>query len=371
MPYAYIEFDTSISNPANITTSEDRSILDIILSKFRRCLAKKTGEGKVTIAYLDDSNSNFYEDGTPATLTGQEGDVMVYFPEFWYKGKSVIRGYRFSFALEQIDDTWKHAPASLVGAYKAYVYQNKLYSESGVESTGGVSMTDFSSYARARGEGYHIIDYQQHCIIAWMFYAKYLTRDSQAVCGTGKGVYTDLLCGSTNVLGITDTTASSATSNSNLHVNFLGIEGAWGYKNEWIEGIHSYKKDAVIAYDKEDYHGQTYNDIPSSTKRRVFTGSYKGGFIQEIVAGEHMDMCGKTFGFSSSTYFCDSGSCDPSYSYIFHRSGSSGSTDGGVSSLSNNVGPSSVSDRTGSRLAFDGAITVASSVNEFENLPVL
>lgn len=370
-PYAYIEFNTSISNPANIIASEDRSILDIILSKFRRCLAKKTGEGKVTIAYLDDSNSNFYEDGTQAILTGEEGDVMVYFPEFWYKGETTNNRYRFNFALEQIDNTWKHAPASLVGSYKAYVYSNKLYSKSGVDSTGDMSMADFSSYARARGEGYHIIDYQQHCIIAWMFYAKYLTRNSQAVCGTGKGTYSGLNCGSTNTLGITDTTASNATSSSNLHVNFLGIEGAWGYKYEWIEGVHTYSGDGKInVYDKGNYHDQAFSAVVSPTKRQ-FNDISASSWIKEIRAGEYMDMLASSIlGGSSSTYFCDNYTSGPTRTCVFLRSCFRDNEHGGVSYLRCNISSDTTSN-TGSRLAFDGTITVASSVSIFKSLSTL
>ena len=346
--------------------------MDIIISKFRRCLAKKTGEGKVTIAYLDDSNSNFYEDGSPAILTGEEGDVMVYFPEFWYKGETTSKGYRFNFALKQIDNTWKHAPASLVGAYKAYVDSNKLYSRSEVDSTGSVSMPNFSSYARARGEGYHIIDYQQHCIIAWMFYAKYLTRDSQSVCGTSKNVYTDTKCGSTNALGTTDTTASNASVYSDLHVNFLGIEGAWGYKHEWIEGIHGYSGDNKInVYDKGDYHDQAFSAVVSPTKRQI-SAINTGNWIKDIHAGEYMDMLASNVsGGSYSTYFCDYGHSYSPSSNVFFRSHYGGSREGGVSYLEG-YNSSSIKDRSiGSRLAFDGNIVMASSVNAFKNLSAL
>lgn len=42
------------------------------------------GGGEVFVCRLDDNDSNFYLDGSPADLTGQEGDVMVVFLEFWY-----------------------------------------------------------------------------------------------------------------------------------------------------------------------------------------------------------------------------------------------------------------------------------------------
>ena len=82
---AGIVFDKSKSDPQNITGEINSGVIATILSKFRRCLCKKTAEGQVTIAYLNNSNSNQYEDGTAAKLDGTEGDVMVDFPEFYYK----------------------------------------------------------------------------------------------------------------------------------------------------------------------------------------------------------------------------------------------------------------------------------------------
>ena len=55
---AGIVFDKSKSDPENITGEINSGVLATILSKFRRCLCKKTAEGKVAIAYLNNSNSN-------------------------------------------------------------------------------------------------------------------------------------------------------------------------------------------------------------------------------------------------------------------------------------------------------------------------
>ena len=363
----FIDFDTSISDPNNITLGGSMNIRKHLLSKFRRCLAKKTGEGKVTIAYLDDSNSNFYEDGTPAILTGEEGDVMVYFPEFWYKGETTSKGYRFNFALEQIDSTWKHAPASLVGAYKGCIKENMLYSISNVAATVSKSIDAFNQYAKQRGLGYHIIDYQQHCIIAWMFYLKYLTRDSQNVCGTGSS--TQSRTGSTNALGMTDTTDSDANNSSNLHVNFLGIESCWGYRGEFMEGIRTYSFNYVSVYDKGEYDADSSSMI--GPERQYNIGVDQSGFIKDIMAGEYMDMyMSNLHGGSNSTYFCDYGSVDQSQNSIFIRSHNNISNIkyGGVSYLYGRYLASYTNQYIGSRLAFDGNIIVENNIASFKQL---
>lgn len=58
-----------------------------ILSRRHRYLGKyNTNTGKMSICQLDDSNSNKYHSGATADLTGDEGDVFVMEPHYWYKG---------------------------------------------------------------------------------------------------------------------------------------------------------------------------------------------------------------------------------------------------------------------------------------------
>lgn len=85
-----IVFDNLKSGPANIIGDVNQGVFADILSKWRRCLCKKSNEREMSISYLQNDNSNFYEDGTPAILTGAEGDVMVRKPRFWYKHQFVL-----------------------------------------------------------------------------------------------------------------------------------------------------------------------------------------------------------------------------------------------------------------------------------------
>lgn len=109
-------FDKSVSDPANITISEDSDFLyRLITSGFYRVLCKSAmGGGEVFVCRLKDNDSNFYIDGSPAVLTGQEGDVMVVFLEFWYKWYKVDDNrFLYHFADHDIDGTYIHVPASL------------------------------------------------------------------------------------------------------------------------------------------------------------------------------------------------------------------------------------------------------------------
>lgn len=368
------------SDPAAIEIDEEsQKILNNLLSKFRRCLCKKKADNEVTICFLDDTNSNFYHDGTSSNLTGTEGDVMVYFPEFWYKGDSDSDPdwHILQFSENQPDDSWYHAPASLVGVYKGTISDDKLYSMSGIlgSSLDNTEIEDgsFKKYATNRGSGYHIMDYQQHCIIAWMFMSKYKTRDSQTVCGIGPSDELKYY-GSTNSLGMTDTTPSTASPYGNTLVNFLGLEACWGNKYEIIEGIHC--KTYVLVYDKGDQFGKTFEQISYKNKRKL-TPAGNGSYIKSIYLGKYMDLIPSEVNEgSSSTYYCDSSTnmiSLPSYEtarYI-SRSFYSNSNFGGVFNIQlfytsdNNYQNHSI------RLAFDGNIIIEDNVQTFKELPVL
>ena len=54
-------------------------------------------DGEVTYYPLDDNNSNYYADGSPAKLDGSEGDLMMFEPFFWSKGiNDYLNGKHYS-----------------------------------------------------------------------------------------------------------------------------------------------------------------------------------------------------------------------------------------------------------------------------------
>lgn len=349
-------FDKSISSPANITGAGEGAIVDI-LAKMRRCLVKKTAEGEVAIAYLDNEDSTKYEDGTTAVLNGGDGDVMVYKPSFYYKHKAVS-STSFAYELSETGgDGWIHSPASLVGAYKAQVVSNKLYSRSGVTPTASVSQANFIAYAQGRGAGYNIIDFEQHCMIALLFYAKYGTRNSQGVLGAGTANYnTNNTTGSTNSLGNRDSVPSTT-----LYVNFQGIEGVHGGYYEWVSGL-------VI----NAYVWTATN--PDGTQRTVGTApAINGQWITEVAAanGPYFDMMPISTGGSDTTYYCDTYYSNANSGLVLARSCSGSDAVGGVSFTVASYASSNANALIASRLAFRGVIREAESVSAFKALQVL
>lgn len=353
---AGITFNKSISDPENITGEINSGVLATILSKFRRCLCKKTAEGQVTIAYLKDTDSNYYEDGTTAQLNGNEGDVMVDFPEFYYKWEQVdANKFRYRFAEYNVDGTFKHVPRSLVGAYKAYQTGSKLYSRSGVTPTTSTTYTNFASYAAARGTGYRLIDFQQHCVIAFMLYAKYGNRNLQAILGVGGATYSPATTtGTTNQKGNRDTVGETSG-----YVNGLGIEGVFGGQYEWTQGVSIQDRIWTIT-------------DPDGTIRNVNAGT-DSGWIMKIAAenGPYFDVVPTAIGGSETTYYSDHYWQTTGGPFCLLRSYHSSFTSGGVSIADANFAASYSYTYIGSRLAFRGVIREASSVSAFKSLSVL
>jgi hypothetical protein len=191
-----------------------------------------------------------------------------------------------------------------------------------------------------------------------MFYYKYKTKDSQSILGRGLDKYNGVLNGSTNHLWMKDTNPSDKCL-----VNFLGIEGVYGYIYEFIEGIHSHSDYGVIVYDKGDYHNLPFELVKSDTKRILVDKSIKsyGGWIDKVYDENYMDMLPKSTNGDIDEGYCEYGIVDPSLTYIFLRSCSSGYSGGGVSCLYFGGSYSSNSYR-GSRLAYTGSISVVENL---------
>lgn len=354
---AGIVFDKSKSDPQNITGEINSGVIATILSKFRRCLCKKTAEGQVTIAYLNNSNSNQYEDGTTAKLDGTEGDVMVDFPEFYYKWEKVDDNkFRYRFAEYNVDGSFKHVPRSLVGAYKGYMTSNKLYSRSGVNPTANRSTNEFESYATARGQGYQRIDFQQHCVIAFMLYAKYGNRNLQAVLGAGGASSGS----SATVTGTSNATGNADTKNeTSKYVCGLGIEGVFGGIFEWVKGVEINNRVWKIT-------------DPDGSTRNVNAGT-SDGWITNVAAenGPFFDMVPTAVGGSETTHYSDYYWQSSGGPLVLARSFYDSNASGGVAYAYASYGASVTYSFYGSRLAFRGVIREAESVSAFKALQVL
>lgn len=339
--------------------------------KGRRCLVKPTDNG-VAICYLDENNSNLYHDGvTEAKLDGTQGEFMVDLPEFYFKG--VTNGDIYTYNIWQNNVKGAHKSRRvLLGAVEATSVNNVLHSRvTGNQSTGNLSSVVFHQQANALGAGFDIVDYEAHCKVAWMQYAKYGNLNSQAIIGAGSDSY-ERIIGTTASLGNNDGADSTNTT-------IFGLENWWGDKWEWMGGFYEWDnsgKGEVYVFDgflnNTSITGNplTMGLVSSASEYRKLNytiTSDQEGYISKMLLGEYGDLLPIEFNGSSSTFWADYGWVSLG-SIVALRSCNSADADGGAAYLDLYAGPSSANAGSGSRLLYRGNIKVIEDPATFISL---
>lgn len=357
----YIDF--SKTSPSQIVTGDvNGDVIKWIRNNSHRYLAKKTAEGKVTICQLSDGNSGIFAgDGSTAALDGSMGDVMVHVPTFYYRVQEIADGkWEIDFSLLELGEEWnKYDGNQLLGAYEGYVNDGKLYSRSGVDSAANIGQSTFKTYARARGNGYTLTTWEQHNVMAVLFYAEYGNTNSQGVIGSGTDSY-QKQTGQTDTLGMEDTHAE--TNGNTMSINFWGLENWWGNKYEFIDNVivNPVSANGIWRITEKDGHTR---DVQGATEE---TANWY--YPKSMHVGQHLDMIPKTLGGSTSSSLCDGFYYNPTTSRVVRRSGSVANANGGCVCVSANSAASSADVDLGARLSFAGEIHIERDVDTFRNL---
>ncbi len=361
-----ITINQTISNPNSMIGGDvNGKVIKWIRANSHRVLAKKTAEGKITYCRLDDSNSNLYHDGTAAKTDGTQGDVFVKLPTFYYAGTEGDN-VEITFSDKPFEGSVEWDTNILIGVYESYNNGGKAYSRSGVESTRSVSQTNWKSYAKARGTGYQLVDWQMYCVLGCLYYAMYGNTNCQATIGAGVSSY-DKINGQTDALGMTDTKAS--TNGNSQSINFWGLENWWGNKFEWLDDYENPAGSLTATVNDPVNGGKRQLDIPSAGYTGYYPKKMKFGRYLDLVATDDDPKNG-----SGSVGYCDyqwwPGSISSS-TRVVRRSHSSSSTAGGVAYAYAADDSLYMYPGHGSRLAFRGECTEAESVAAFKSLSVL
>lgn len=361
---AWVQIDTT--NPSCEVNAQSAPFI-----KGRRCLVKPTNNG-VAICYLDENNSNLYHDGvTEAKLDGTQGEFMVDLPEFYFKG--VTNGDIYTYNIWQNNVKGAHKSRRvLLGAVEATSVDNVLHSRvTGEESTGNLTPVVYHQQANALGAGFDIVDYEAHCKVAWMQYAKYGNLNSQAIIGVGADSFTRII-GTTASLGNNDGTDSNNTT-------IFGLENWWGDKWEWMGGFYEWNnnnKGEVYVFDgflnSTSITGNplTMGLVSSASEYRKLNytvTSDQDGYISKMLLGEYGDLLPIEFNGSSSTFWADYGWVSLG-SVVALRSCANASAYGGAACLRLYYLPSRAYAYIGSRLLYRGNIEVIEDPSIFISL---
>ena len=291
------------------------------LSKIGRYLLTNAGKA----AKLSVSNSNVFADGT--TLNEALGHVMFISPVPLY--------YRV------IEDAttgiptiwWSMVPIGghvirpqVFGAYKGAMPSTALVSRSGYAPKGSITINAFWNAAQVNGANFGLADYEARKLMIMLNLMQYANPNCQTnigygLCGsTQKSLWSltsGLLTGATKSLGdacdkIDVTVTDGTTTGDNCsRVNLFGIEDAWGWQWEMVQGIFfGSTSNGQAGTEVFLYEG---NRMPSAGELagtpvgdfRQLTRMTSGGYAQRMVLGQYFDIIPSLLSGGSDSYWCD------------------------------------------------------------------
>lgn len=386
----------------------------IRLKQLNDTTRKKFADGTSSVDYISNENGEFdvwmkinsdiyikTEPWTPINASTPDPDyVLVTIARELPVGEDETKWEKFS-------------QYNLYGVYPACRVNNRLYSLSGKRPVNDISQTQSKFQARARGNGFKIIDYKFSKLIAFLFYGYYSTLDSQTQLGYGtantvNNVYYPKITGQTDDLAGVDTnsvTGNGAVTPDNDQIiagegsdiksnNFWHLENIQGDISEWLDDMTImqakrpssitssnptiYLSDYVSVYGypiitksgkdyqltselleamNENQRFITITDIRGNITRIIQHGDFtdsSNGFIKKMCFGDHADIIAKEFGASTNTSFCDYGYVG-SAGHVALRSYYSVDPHGGVGCLSLGNSAGSTYSSFSSRLLFEGS----------------
>lgn len=355
---SWIVIDQTITDPTTMISGDvNGEHIQLIRNNSHRYLGKYTAEGTMTICQLDDSDSNYYSDGTTAAdLTGNEGDVFMRLPRFFYiasEKRTDVWKIGFYYGETKPGDKWKEWDGNdLIGVYKATVSGTNAYSVSGKRLDIGTPQTEWKEYVANRGNGFTMHKFRYNSMLAMLFYASYGNLNAQTVIGLGP-YDANLTTGGTNDLGMEDTTAGI---NGDDTTNFWGLECLWSACREYVcdlEQVYDTKVRLQLTIDGVPYIYDTKFD----------------GYILKTAIGENLALIPTELGGTATTGYCDY-ITGPSTSGQVPSVGGIGSPISGPASLGF-ADPGTYTRTDATRLCFRGNIIINNDSTAFKALTAI
>lgn len=359
-------------------TGGNRNVIELLRSKFKRCIAKPYGDDTALISYCNEENSANWPDGSAIDIDlSRKENRMVHFPKYYHKTVERSPGiWRTYISEQQIDMNYIEEPEMLLSTFEAYTNTDgTLMSVWGVASTASQTMATFVSQAKSNGPLWSIGDYRSHATIARMFCAYYKTTNistsnSAIPCSGGTKRYNYGITGATITLGNRDGKKATTNDTSYYSTNFLGLEDCYYSKWEFVQGINILKGKYVV-YDGGSFPDKDVTELEAAGATNIRVVGYEpnpaateaySGWTKAIAQGKYGDVVPTAHGGSETTYYSDYSWFNPTANRIFLRSGTS--ADGsrcGVFLADASYASSNSWASLGARLAFYGKIVVVDS----------
>lgn len=373
--YAYVTIDQTKSDPSQMITVKDENgtVQTLVngvhqntaLQRLRSSSHLYMGynvDGTERLFQLKDDDGTTFIDGTTADMTGGDGDHWMRIGEPFYikRTEGVDSGDVVTYGLAvggKPDSTWKQliTPNDLIGVKEAIAEDTgdnatgKLYSKSGAASTASISQANFKTKARNGGEGFTLVTWEWHNIMAFLFWGWYGNTNSQGICGRGSDSYWRYT-GGKDSYGMRDTDSTNGNTDSS---KFWGLEDWWSYRYEAVDNM------SISNY------VWTVTDVKSGSTRSAGTGGSSSGFIKKLLLSENLDLIPTAVGGDGSTYYCDYYS-QSTGTYIFNRARSAGAGYGGITFAHAQYSSTVKGESRGTRLAYHGDIEIVQSYTDYK-----
>lgn len=236
-------------------------------TKIGGCIDKETIFGSIGRVNLSDDGEVLARYGDPNYKEdGSNGQVMVEIPRIYYMvepvklgtadcadGRSLMHG-KYYISLEprpgmKLHPAFKKANSDkiYVAAFEGYVSDGKLNSIGNVIPTVSATRMTFEGYAKARGEGWHILDADINALVQLLVVIDIGSFDMQTNIGRGvtdknniSRFYTGSTVGNTtgSAASTKDKDGTEQTDTGKTSVNWRGIENIYGNIWKFVIGMN-------------------------------------------------------------------------------------------------------------------------------------
>lgn len=321
--YTVIVDNGADGNPAAVTYADDAVGItpasgaslggwsDFVNAYFKPCVIKP---GATEPEYfLNPTNLKQKLDGTTATLTGADGDVMIQVGKLY--GKFVNSGTSISMSISNVieDSTW-FCWNDIAGVEKDFTYRGRymagvasgagtvMRSISGVSKLVNITRANGRTYATNRGTGYH--QNNAYLLFLWqfMYLLLYKNRNSQTALGQGRTASSNTANVAT---GWSDNYGCCWGDQGGVNgVVFLWVEDFYGDTWEWVDGIVVNDKTYKLTRDPSKYN-DTGDNFEISVASGLTESANNSKFIKKITGTNAIPFLPADSGGSETMYFCD------------------------------------------------------------------
>lgn len=348
LTYGSFSWDMATSSPAAVVGGPTAPQVTTMHKKMRRCIVNDAGERQY---YLHPTDSSKKEDGTPATLDGTHGQVMVEVPKFYscvslsgsilkFEASEYPRpgltldpafvkdgmevDYRYYGAYDacflDATDGLHKSGLNLDNASSLFdLNADKLASVAGAYPLAGATRANFRKLAANRGAFWHQLDFSLFVAVRLLYLIEYQTFYSQNILGAGNtnGGYLassalqsdspHTIAGASNALGNGSTnTTTGAGVNVKPGTSFMsyrGIENFFGNCWNFLDGINVNIGVAGTVYWTNDRR-KFADDTSVGMQLISSTAPTTSGYISAISPSAFL-IASSVVGGSSSTFLTD------------------------------------------------------------------